>query len=63
MNGSEIIHPQMTQAFHVGATFRNENNSLPNAFIQGYFLLDMTGLNTQWKVVGREQDGRERESC
>jgi len=53
----------MTQAFRAGATFRNENNFLPNAFIQGYFLLDMTGLNTQWKVVGREQDSRERESC
>jgi hypothetical protein len=43
----------MTQAFRAGATFRNENNFLPNAFIQGYFLLDMTGLNTPWKVVGK----------
>ncbi len=45
--------------FHIGATLRNENNSLRNLFIQLYLMLDTTGLNTQWKVVGREQDSGE----
>ncbi len=51
----------VTHKFRVGATFRNENNSLWNVFIQWCFLLGMTGLNTQRKFLGREQDSRERE--
>ncbi len=42
-----------------GVTFRNENNSFRNVFIQWSVLLDKTRLNIQHKVVRREQDSRE----